>query len=141
MRTGEKFVHDANGVLRSTLDLALTELPNDGRVMIVILYLVGHYPSAALPNAYMLVMFCLGCCDDPARVQDRGSRARGRCEGVRDQCGREGRDARGVRTSAGSGAHIWRLSLLTLTYLCRGCIVWRKFFAYPFHTALNAARF
>uniref|UniRef100_A0AAV1VGW0 Phosphoribosyltransferase domain-containing protein n=1 Tax=Peronospora matthiolae TaxID=2874970 RepID=A0AAV1VGW0_9STRA len=31
---GAKFVHDANGVLRSTLDLALTELPNDGRAVV-----------------------------------------------------------------------------------------------------------
>ncbi|KAF4316364.1 hypothetical protein BBO99_00008731 [Phytophthora kernoviae] len=30
---GAKFTHDANGVLRSTLDLALTELPNDEAVV------------------------------------------------------------------------------------------------------------
>ncbi|KAF1788338.1 Phosphoribosyltransferase-like [Phytophthora cactorum] len=33
---GAKFTHDANGVLRSTLDLALTELPNDERYRAVV---------------------------------------------------------------------------------------------------------
>ncbi|CAI5743297.1 unnamed protein product [Hyaloperonospora brassicae] len=32
--TGAKFVHDANGVLRSAMDLALTELPNDGQAVV-----------------------------------------------------------------------------------------------------------
>ncbi|POM74269.1 Uracil phosphoribosyltransferase (predicted) [Phytophthora palmivora] len=31
---GAKFTHDANGVLRSTLDLALTELPNDEEAVV-----------------------------------------------------------------------------------------------------------
>eukprot|EP00644_Phytophthora_capsici_P014286 jgi/Phyca11/531990/estExt2_fgenesh1_pg.C_PHYCAscaffold_30157 len=41
---GAKFTHDANGVLRSTLDLALTELPNDEEVEMKVVQAVVTTP-------------------------------------------------------------------------------------------------